>query len=184
MQRSTAASLALAGLGISVGVAAFVGPPVSAGSPQSERTSAVLERVSDADAEARTHAAKKSEAGRYSRQAHNATNNRRDDHGLKELRRTDCVQRFAVKQARAMADATEMYHQELEPVLEECGLNLVGENVAYGYPNGRAVVNEGWMNSEGHRANILKADYRLMGIGARQGSDGLWYVAQVFGRKA
>ena len=39
------------------------------------------------------------------------------------------------------------------------------------------------MNSEGHRANILKPDYRLMGIGARKGSDGLWYVSQVFGRK-
>ena len=83
-----------------------------------------------------------------------------------------------------MARRTEMYHQDLGPILEECGLNLVGENVAYGYRTGRSVVNDGWMNSEGHRANILNPGYRLMGIGARKGSDGAWYVAQVFGRKS
>ena len=42
-----------------------------------------------------------------------------------------------------MATETSMYHQDLGPILEECGLNMVGENVAYGYPNGRAVVAAG-----------------------------------------
>ena len=46
------------------------------------------------------------------------------------------------------------------------------------------MVNDGWMNSEGHRANILNPSFRLMGIGARKGHNGRWYVAQVFGRKA
>ena len=46
------------------------------------------------------------------------------------------------------------------------------------------MVNDGWMNSEGHRANILNPSFRLMGIGARKGHDGRWYVAQVFGRRA
>ena len=49
---------------------------------------------------------------------------------------------------------------------------------------GKSVVNDGWMNSEGHRANILNPSFRLMGIGARKGHDGRWYVAQVFGRRA
>lgn len=127
--------------------------------------------------------AKKSAAGKYQRKAFNATNARRADHGRKELRKQDCIQGFAVRQAKAMAAKKEMYHQELGPILKQCGLNAVGENVAYGYATGRSVVNDGWMNSDGHRANILNPDFRLMGIGARQSKDGTWYVAQVFGRK-
>ncbi len=53
-------------------------------------------------------------------------------------------------------------------------LGGVGENIAFleNYPDGelakRFVTN--WMNSPGHRANILKADYKSMGLGiAREG---------------
>ena len=127
---------------------------------------------------------KKSPQAKYQQQAHNATNKQRVAKGLKELKKQNCVQKFAVRQAKAMARQQLMYHQDLGPVAKDCGLNAVGENVAYGYPTGGSVVNDGWMNSEGHRANILNPDFKLMGIGARRGDDGLWYVAQVFGRKA
>ena len=43
-----------------------------------------------------------------------------------------------------------------------------GETIARGYPTPQAVVN-GWMNSSGHRANILNASYTQIGVG---------YVAQ------
>ncbi len=39
-----------------------------------------------------------------------------------------------------------------------------GENIAMGYSTPQAVVN-GWMNSSGHRANILNASYTQIGIG-------------------
>ena len=39
-----------------------------------------------------------------------------------------------------------------------------GENIAYGYGTPAAVVN-GWMNSSGHRANILNASYTQIGVG-------------------
>ena len=39
-----------------------------------------------------------------------------------------------------------------------------GENIAYGYTTPQAVVN-GWMNSSGHRANILNAGYTQIGVG-------------------
>ena len=38
------------------------------------------------------------------------------------------------------------------------------ENIAYGYPTPQAVA-DGWMNSAGHRANILNAAYTRTGIG-------------------
>ena len=48
------------------------------------------------------------------------------------------------------------------------GLDLdyrgVGENIAYGYPTPEAVV-RGWMNSEGHRANILSQSYTHLIVG-------------------
>ena len=127
---------------------------------------------------------KKKPHAKYQQQAHDATNKQRVAHGLKESRKQDCVQRFAVRQAKIMAQQESMFHQELGPIMAACDLNSVGENVAYGYPSGRSVVNDGWMNSEGHRANILNPDFKLMGIGARKGHDGRWYVAQVFGREA
>ena len=39
-----------------------------------------------------------------------------------------------------------------------------GENIAKGYSSPQAVVN-GWMNSSGHRANILNANYTHIGVG-------------------
>lgn len=39
-----------------------------------------------------------------------------------------------------------------------------GENIAYGYATPQAVV-DGWMNSSGHRANILNASYTQIGVG-------------------
>lgn len=43
-----------------------------------------------------------------------------------------------------------------------------GENIARGYATPQAVMN-GWMNSPSHKANILKASYKQIGVG---------YVAQ------
>lgn len=39
-----------------------------------------------------------------------------------------------------------------------------GENIAYGYSTPEKVVSA-WMNSEGHRANILNASYTRLGVG-------------------
>ena len=39
-----------------------------------------------------------------------------------------------------------------------------GENIAAGYGNSSAVMN-GWMNSPGHRSNILNAGFKRLGVG-------------------
>jgi uncharacterized protein YkwD len=39
-----------------------------------------------------------------------------------------------------------------------------GENIAAGYPSPEHVV-DAWMNSAGHRANILNPDFRDIGVG-------------------
>ena len=123
-------------------------------------------------------------AGKYAQQAFAATNANRTHNGVKALKASDCLKRAAVRQAKAMAQQEQIFHQDLGPLMRQCKLNTAGENVAYGYRTGKSVVNDGWMNSEGHRDNILNPSFRLMGIGARKGHDGRWYVAQVFGRRA
>ena len=39
-----------------------------------------------------------------------------------------------------------------------------GENIAYGYKTAQSVM-DGWMDSSGHRANILNASYTRIGVG-------------------
>jgi uncharacterized protein YkwD len=119
---------------------------------------------------------------RYQKQARSVTNNQREAHDLASLRPGRCVQRFARRQARRMANQERMFHQDLRRVLNRCNLSSVAENVAYGYPTGRAVV-QGWMGSEGHRANILNRRYRLLGMAMRRSDGGTPYAAQVFGRR-
>ena len=51
-----------------------------------------------------------------------------------------------------------------------------GENIACGYGTPAAVVN-GWMNSSGHRANILNASYTQIGVGYYAGGN---YWTQMF----
>lgn len=57
--------------------------------------------------------------------------------------------------------------------------SLGGENIARGQATAAAVM-EAWMNSPGHRANILNCDFKTLGVGAHFGSGGPWWT-QDFG---
>ncbi|MFF4900629.1 CAP domain-containing protein [Streptomyces sp. NPDC001068] len=57
--------------------------------------------------------------------------------------------------------------------------NLGGENIARGQATAEAVM-DAWMNSEGHRANILNCDFKTLGVGVHFGSGGPWWT-QDFG---
>ncbi|WP_406099575.1 sigma-70 family RNA polymerase sigma factor [Streptomyces sp. NBC_01013] len=56
-----------------------------------------------------------------------------------------------------------------------------GENIARGQQTPAAVM-ESWMNSPGHRANILNCAFKDVGIGIHQGPGGPWWT-QDFGAK-
>ncbi|MFG2951281.1 CAP domain-containing protein [Streptomyces adustus] len=57
--------------------------------------------------------------------------------------------------------------------------NLGGENIARGQTDAEAVM-EAWMNSPGHRANILNCDFNTLGVGVHFGEGGPWWT-QDFG---
>ena len=126
--------------------------------------------------------AARSGAGDYAASAHRSTNAKRDNHGIDTLTRNACLKKFARKQARRMARQGRMFHQPLKKVQNDCDMGWAGENVAYGFGTGKAVV-KAWIKSPGHRENILRPQFESMGIAAVR-RNGVWWVAQVFGTEA
>jgi uncharacterized protein YkwD len=57
-------------------------------------------------------------------------------------------------------------HSQLVELVREKGYpsSFVGENIGAGSPTAERVV-QMWMNSPGHRNNILNADYQEIGVG-------------------
>lgn len=54
-----------------------------------------------------------------------------------------------------------------------------GENIAYGQKTPADVMNS-WMNSTGHRNNILSSSFYEIGVGAAKASNGTLYWTQMF----
>lgn len=65
-------------------------------------------------------------------------------------------------------------------VVSEAGIayRALGENIAYGQRSAAEVMN-GWMNSSGHRANILSSNFTGMAVGFYQ-TGGVKYWVQIF----
>ncbi len=55
-----------------------------------------------------------------------------------------------------------------------------GENIAYGYPTPQAVM-DGWISSDGHRANLENPNFRTIGVGVASLNGGYLYWTQGFG---
>ncbi len=63
---------------------------------------------------------------------------------------------------------------------EKAGIDgLGGENIARGQTDAESVM-DSWMNSEGHRANILNCNFKTLGVGVHMGPGGPWWT-QNFG---
>lgn len=92
--------------------------------------------------------------------------------GLPALVADGKLDKYAYEWARTMAHAGRMYHSNLG-----FAGNPRGENVAFGQDSPAEVV-QGWMDSPGHRKNILSEDFTKMGLGLHD--DGTPYWAQVF----
>ncbi|HET9422173.1 MAG TPA: CAP domain-containing protein [Nocardioides sp.] len=118
---------------------------------------------------------------RYGNKIIRLVNNIRDNNDRVELKKNKCLQRFANRQAERMANQRRLFHQDLGRIQRACGVGYVGENVARGNISANQMVGL-WMNSSGHKANILFRQYRITGVAARRGG-GQWWAAQVFGRK-
>ena len=86
--------------------------------------------------------------------------------GLHALGTDTYLARFANGRSAAMAAENRLSHRGWEDGLRRAGLvdDALGENVAYNYATPGAVM-EGWMQSPGHRANILRPTFKRIGVG-------------------
>ena len=118
-------------------------------------------------------------------------NAQRRHQGLPALVYNPRLDRMAKIQAENMAHFQKMAHTIPDaqlPTLTDRAqfvgypFGRLAENVALGYPNAETVV-EGWMNSSGHRHNILNPDVVETGIGIARSAAGGLYYCQVFGRQ-
>lgn len=66
-------------------------------------------------------------------------------------------------------------------MMESFGLKFsaAGENIAYGQRTPAEVMNA-WMNSPGHRSNILNPTYNQIGVGLAKNKNGVSYWTQMF----
>lgn len=108
------------------------------------------------------------------------TNAARAEAGLPALAENACLAKLAQQHAERLAAEDRLYHQDLQVVLGKCGLRTAGENAAMNYTGAADMVDQ-WLDSPGHRENLLNRDFTLIGIGVAQAKSGAWYGVQVFG---
>src|SRR6266446_6531964 len=115
------------------------------------------------------------------RQLFEALNRERAIQNLSALQWDDTLFKAARQHALRMANLNMLEHQlpnesNLEARLAEAGarFSLIAENIAVG-PNPQA-IHTGWMNSPGHRKNILNPRLTSVGIAAVRGPGGLFAV--------
>jgi uncharacterized protein YkwD len=97
---------------------------------------------------------------------------------LRPLTVSTCATRYAAPWAAHMAATNTLVHQSLMPLLR-CPARGAGENIAYGNVTADQMMAM-WMNSPGHRANILNPRFTRIGVGAVRTSSGRWWATQDF----
>lgn len=109
-------------------------------------------------------------------------NRQRAQNGLAALTLSDKLCELASRKAEDMAannyfDHTSPTYGTPFDMLRQFGVSYrsAGENIAAGQRTPEEVMN-GWMNSPGHRANILSANYTELGVGVAAGPKGLYWV--------
>jgi uncharacterized protein YkwD len=109
--------------------------------------------------------------------------------GLSRLNFYEELLPVAREYSRRMAEQNFFSHNDpdgrtVRERVEEADIRwrMVGENLAYsnGYVNPVAASIHGWMDSAGHRRNILDPDFSLTAIGVWIKEDGTVYFTEIF----
>ena len=113
-------------------------------------------------------------------------NQQRRQAGLSELKLSQGLTKVADIKAKDMRDNG--YFSHTSPtygspfdMMKEFGINytIAGENIAKGQKSVETVMAD-WMNSEGHRANILNKNFTHLGVGYCTDASGNTYWIKMF----
>ena len=124
------------------------------------------------------------ENANFVRQVVNLVNQERAKAGLSPVTADTSIQ--AAAQVRAKEIEKSFSHtrpdgSSFSTALTQQGVTYrgSGENIAWGQKTPEQVMN-GWMNSDGHRANILNKNFTKIGVGYHQNASGTNYWTQLF----
>ncbi|MGY3450759.1 CAP domain-containing protein [Bradyrhizobium sp. USDA 4353] len=95
-------------------------------------------------------------------------------HGEGRVTRDAVLDRIAMEQARAMAEKDDLSHEVLGPFTRRVAPSKAGraaENIAYGYDNFDKTLGQ-WINSAGHRKNLLLPKATKVGIASARNASG------------
>ncbi|HWL90901.1 MAG TPA: CAP domain-containing protein [Actinomycetota bacterium] len=107
-------------------------------------------------------------------------NQTRRNHGLATFRLNAQLSHFAWLHSKRMANRNQIFHtNNLYDAVRAYHPSTWGENV--GKAGRLTRVRSLWMHSSGHRANILKARYRRIGIGVVKARGAVWVTAIFYG---
>lgn len=108
--------------------------------------------------------------------------------GLKPMKQNWQLSRVARYKSQDMINKNYFSHQSPTygspfNMMESFGLRFssAGENIAMGQRTPAEVMNS-WMNSPGHRANIMNPSYTEIGVGLAKNKNGTCYWTQMFMR--
>ncbi len=112
------------------------------------------------------------------------TNQERIQEGLEPLTISKSAAEAAAVRAKEIAESfshTRPDGRSFSTALKDQGVSYrsAGENIAWGQTTPEEVVT-GWMNSSGHRANILSSKFTSIGVGFYRSSSGRTYWVQLF----
>ena len=120
----------------------------------------------------------------YAKQVLKLVNTERKKVGLTELTWDDTVATAAMTRSKEIEKSfshTRPDGRNFGTAITDLGITYrgAGENIAWGQKTPEAVMNA-WMNSEGHRANILNPNFKKLGVGYRTDSQRTPYWTQLF----
>ena len=111
-------------------------------------------------------------------------NAEREEEGLDLLAQDGALMEDAAVRAQELVESFSHTRpngeQGVAMVMDREGYLSAGENIAWGQGSPDAVM-EDWMESDGHRANILREGFDSIGVGCYQAADGSLYWVQLFG---
>ncbi|MGH3488772.1 MAG: CAP domain-containing protein [Actinopolymorphaceae bacterium] len=156
--------------------------------PEPERTTEAPERKSSPKPPppAPRPSAPPSEQTAFENEVVRLTNAERSEAGCGALRTDDRLRTAARGHSKDMAERGYFDHTSPEGTtpwdrMRAAGYDAPGgENIAMGYPTAEAVV-EAWMDSEGHRENILNCRFEAIGVGVYFGNERGPWATQNFG---
>ncbi|OQR84365.1 hypothetical protein ACHHYP_13474 [Achlya hypogyna] len=127
------------------------------------------------------HVAATSAASDIAKQLFDAHNQARQQNGLAPFECLDSqLSQLSADHVKYEVSIDDINHDGFGERCEQVGNVACGENTLYNYDGNAQGMTTQWMNSPGHRANILNGEYKHVGFAVEKGPSGKWFATAMF----